>query len=46
MNHPAAATAPSTVTTGPIRGSRKVYVSPPGHPSLRVPMREIALRTR
>jgi len=44
MNHPAAATAPSTVTTGPIRGSRKVYVSPPGHPSLRVPMREIALK--
>ncbi|KQZ79627.1 phosphomethylpyrimidine synthase [Rhodanobacter sp. Root561] len=43
MNHPAAAT-PSTVTTGPIRGSRKVYVTPPGHPSLRVPMREITLK--
>ncbi|CAM0997489.1 phosphomethylpyrimidine synthase ThiC [Rhodanobacter sp. Root179] len=43
MNHPAAA-APSTVTTGPIRGSRKVYVTPPGHPSLRVPMREITLK--
>ena len=42
MNHPAA--APSTVTTGPIRGSRKVYVTPPGHPSLRVPMREITLK--
>jgi phosphomethylpyrimidine synthase len=44
MNHPAAAAAPSTVTTGPICGSRKIYVSPPGHPSLRVPMREITLK--
>lgn len=47
MNHsaPAAAAAatPSTVTTGPIRGSRKVYVTPPEDPSLRVPLREIAL---
>ncbi len=36
-------TRPGTVTTGPIRGSRKVYLSPPGHPGLRVPLREIAL---
>jgi len=41
MSHPAA--APLSVTTGPIGGSRKVYVSPPAHPSLRVPVREIAL---
>ncbi len=39
----APATRPGTVTTGPIRGSRKVYLSPPGHPGLRVPLREIAL---
>ena len=38
MNHPAA--APLSVTTGPIGGSRKVYVSPPAHPSLRVPVTE------
>lgn len=46
MNHPAPAsgTTPLTVTTGPIGGSRKVYVTPPGHPSLRVPVREIALK--
>jgi phosphomethylpyrimidine synthase len=31
------------VTTGPISASRKVYDSPPGHPDLRVPFREIAL---
>ncbi|TLX22818.1 phosphomethylpyrimidine synthase ThiC [Thermomonas fusca] len=40
---PAPDTRPGTVTTGPIRGSRKVYLSPPGHPGLRVPLREIAL---
>ena len=34
---------PGAVTTGPIRGSRKIYLSPPGHPGLRVPLREIAL---
>ena len=32
-----------TVTTGPIQGSRKVYVSGSHHPDLRVPLREIAL---
>src|SRR5499427_1004336 len=32
-----------TVTTGPISASRKVYVSPEGHPDVRVPLREIAL---
>ncbi|WP_108470554.1 phosphomethylpyrimidine synthase ThiC [Rhodanobacter thiooxydans] len=44
MSHYAPAAPALTVTTGPIRGSRKVYVSPPGHPSLRVPMREITLK--
>ncbi len=38
-----AAPAPGQVTTGPIRGSRKVYSSPDGHPHIRVPFREIAL---
>ncbi len=32
-----------TVTTGPISGSCKVYTSPPAHPGIRVPLREIAL---
>jgi hypothetical protein len=31
------------VTTGPIFGSRKVYVQPETAPDLRVPVREIAL---
>ncbi|GBD48246.1 phosphomethylpyrimidine synthase ThiC [Methylopila sp. Yamaguchi] len=35
--------APTSVTTGPIFGSRKVYASPKSHPQLRVPFREIAL---
>ena len=34
---------PSSVTTGPIAGSRKVYTSPEGRPDIRVPFREIAL---
>lgn len=34
---------PSAVTTGPIRGSRKIYVSPPGRPDIQVPFREVAL---
>jgi len=34
---------PGSVTTGPIRGSRKVHSAPPGHPQLKVPLREIAL---
>ena len=34
---------PGSVTTGPIRGSRKVHSAPPGHPQLQVPLREIAL---
>ncbi len=34
---------PSTVTTGPIQGSRKIYTSPEGRPDIRVPFREIAL---
>ncbi|MEO8716443.1 MAG: phosphomethylpyrimidine synthase ThiC [Acetobacteraceae bacterium] len=34
---------PSTVTTGPIQGSRKIYTSPDGHPDILVPFREIAL---
>ena len=31
------------VTTGPIAGSRKIYVAPDGAPELRVPLREIPL---
>ncbi|MFO0653417.1 MAG: phosphomethylpyrimidine synthase ThiC, partial [Polyangiales bacterium] len=31
------------ITSGPLPGSRKVYVSGERHPSVRVPMREIAL---
>jgi len=31
------------VTTGPIQGSRKIYVTPEAAPDLRVPLREIAL---
>ena len=34
---------PSSVTTGPITGSRKVYSSPAGHPDISVPFREIVL---
>src|SRR5206468_10843789 len=36
-------TKPSSVTTGPIAGSRKIYTSPEGRPEIRVPFREIAL---
>ena len=36
-------TRPSTVTTGPIAGSRKIYSSPEGRPDISVPLREIAL---
>jgi phosphomethylpyrimidine synthase len=34
---------PHAVTTGPIQGSRKAYVSPQGRPDIQVPFREIAL---
>ena len=34
---------PSSVTTGPIMGSRKVYSSPEGRPDISVPFREIVL---
>jgi phosphomethylpyrimidine synthase len=34
---------PSEVTTGPIVGSHKIYLSPPGRPDIRVPFREIPL---
>ncbi|MEO7067640.1 MAG: phosphomethylpyrimidine synthase ThiC [Rhodanobacter sp.] len=46
MSHLVATTdaAPQTVTTGPICGSRKVYLTPPDYPSLRIPMREITLK--
>ena len=37
------AARPSTVTTGPIIGSRKIYTSPEGRPDIRVPFREIPL---
>jgi phosphomethylpyrimidine synthase len=36
-------TRPSSVTTGPIAGSRKIYTSPDGRPDIHVPFREIAL---
>ena len=32
-----------TVTTGPIRGSRKVHLAVPGHPDIRVAMRAVDL---
>jgi phosphomethylpyrimidine synthase len=35
--------ATTTVTTGPLAGSRKVYVTGSVYPDLRVPLREIAL---
>ena len=35
--------APRSVTTGPIAGSRKVYVALKGRSDIRVPFREIAL---
>src|SRR6185503_16974890 len=35
--------SPTRVTTGPLPGSRKVYVPGAVHPNLQVPMREIAL---
>src|SRR3954452_17189770 len=34
---------PSSVTTGPIIGSRKVYSSPAARPDISVPFREIVL---
>ncbi len=37
------AARPSEVTTGPIVGSHKIYLSPPGRPDIRVPFREIPL---
>jgi phosphomethylpyrimidine synthase len=45
MNKPVAPADLATpkVTTGPIAGSRKIYVSPEAAPDLRVPLREIVL---
>lgn len=45
MNAPVtpARVLPQSVTTGPIRGSRKVYAAAPDRPDIRVPFREIAL---
>ena len=37
------AARPSSVTTGPIIGSRKIYTSPAGRPDISVPFREVAL---
>jgi phosphomethylpyrimidine synthase len=34
----------ATVTTGPITGSSKIYDAPAGHPTVRVPFRQIALQ--
>jgi phosphomethylpyrimidine synthase len=36
---------PSSVTTGPIAGSHKIYSSPEGRPDIRVPFREIPVQT-
>jgi phosphomethylpyrimidine synthase len=36
-------TKPATVTTGPIPGAQKIHSSPPGHPDIAVPFREVAL---
>jgi len=36
-------TADIGVTTGPIRGSRKIHVAVPSSPDVRVAMREIVL---
>ncbi|MEZ2408529.1 phosphomethylpyrimidine synthase [Bosea sp. OAE752] len=38
-------TAPQSVTTGPIIGSRKIYVPTPEDGSIRVPFREVQLTT-
>ncbi len=38
-----ATAAPNHVTTGPIRGSRKLYVSPSAYPEIRVPFRQVEL---
>src|SRR5271166_1225174 len=35
--------APQSVTSGPLPGSRKIYVRPHGRPDIAVPLREIAL---
>jgi phosphomethylpyrimidine synthase len=45
MNIHSSPNAPTTddVTTGSLPASRKVYVSPDGHPDVRVPLREIEL---
>jgi phosphomethylpyrimidine synthase len=37
------AASPASVTTGPIRGSRKVYLAAPDHPHIRVPFRQVVL---
>ncbi|KPF73246.1 phosphomethylpyrimidine synthase [Bosea sp. AAP35] len=37
--------APTGVTTGPIGGSRKIYVPAPQHPSIAVPFREVRLNS-
>ena len=45
MNKPFAPqdVAPTTVTTGPLPGSRKIYSAPDGHAEINVPFREIGL---
>ena len=43
MNQHAKINAPTSVTTGPIRGSQKIYAAPKDRPELRVPLREITL---
>ena len=41
--HSKSTARPSSVTTGPIAGSSKIYSSPEGRPDILVPFREIAL---
>jgi phosphomethylpyrimidine synthase len=43
MNVHERSVATPKVTTGPVAGSRKVYVAPEAAPDLRVPLREVVL---
>jgi phosphomethylpyrimidine synthase len=47
MNKPTRASdmTPLNVTTGPLSGSRKIYLAPEAAPDLRVPFREITLQS-
>ncbi|MGE0747720.1 MAG: phosphomethylpyrimidine synthase ThiC, partial [Rhodospirillales bacterium] len=43
-DHTPSSHTPSSVTTGPIPGSRKTYVAAPGRHGAAVPFREVALQ--